>query len=230
MLVSLSSFFFVYLHLSNPLARISTQILSHHADDFTLVSAFFLFAIGCLNMLLGLLFREGAKQKRSITAWRAANNGILPTAHTAKDVPVFVNASPAYVPRQFTGSEKSDRPDTAEFGRWRNNGAGEEKASPGYGFGRQGEKAAGLRGFILQRPDETLPRYAAPTLASQHQVPGGLSRKSSASSLSSSTSSFTSPYRKSGGSTQSGLEYAEEGEQERRGLKTPVFKSSPTAL
>jgi len=185
-------------------------------------------------MALGLLFREGAKEKRSITSWRAANKGILPTAHTSKDVPVFVNASPAYVPRHFTGSEKSDRPDTAEFGQWRNkSGAGEEKASPGYGFGRQGEKAAGLRGFILQRPDETLPRYAAPTLASQQQAPapGRLSRKSSVSSTASSISSFTSPYRKSGRSSRS--EYAEEEEEEERrhqGLKTPVFKSSPTAL
>ncbi|KIL61261.1 hypothetical protein M378DRAFT_82691, partial [Amanita muscaria Koide BX008] len=46
------------------------QILSHHVDDFTLISAF-LFAIGCLNMLLGLIFHEFVKEKRSIRTWRA---------------------------------------------------------------------------------------------------------------------------------------------------------------
>ena len=31
---------------------IGAAVLSHHVDDFSLVSAFFLFAIGCVNMLL----------------------------------------------------------------------------------------------------------------------------------------------------------------------------------
>ncbi|KAJ3494450.1 hypothetical protein NLJ89_g10807 [Agrocybe chaxingu] len=77
---------------------ISTQILSHHVDDFALVSAFFLFALGCLNMLLGLIFRESAKAKRSITSWRAEAKGILPTSQDNR--PVFVNASP-YVSNVF---------------------------------------------------------------------------------------------------------------------------------
>ena len=33
-------------------ACIGAAVLSHHVDDFALVSAFFLFAISCLNMLL----------------------------------------------------------------------------------------------------------------------------------------------------------------------------------
>ncbi|KAJ2935337.1 hypothetical protein H1R20_g1757, partial [Candolleomyces eurysporus] len=44
---------------------IGAAILSHRVDTFTLVAAFFLFSIGCLNVLLGLIFREGAKSKSS---------------------------------------------------------------------------------------------------------------------------------------------------------------------
>jgi hypothetical protein len=123
----------------NTLHSISTQILSHHVDDFTLVAAFLLFSIGCLNMLLGLIFRESAKEKRSITSWRAESKGILPTAHDNR--PVFTRVSPATVQRSF--SMEKDRPDMSEFG-WKNT----EKV--GYGFGRQGEKAAGLRGWFFR--------------------------------------------------------------------------------
>lgn len=31
----------------------------------------------------------------------------------------------------------------------------------GYGFGRQGEKEAGKKGFLISKPVEALPRYAA---------------------------------------------------------------------
>lgn len=167
--------------------RISTQILSHHVDDFTLVSAFFLFAIGCINMLLGLIFRESAKAKRSITSWRAENKGILPTNSDSR--PVFVKATPSYVSNMFTGGNEQAQDHTPEYDTWKSTekvSYGSEKA--GYGFGRQGEKAAGLRGFILQRPEESLPRYATP-------VPP-TSVKRSPSSVSS-TSSFASPYRES---------------------------------
>ncbi|KAG6907079.1 hypothetical protein DXG01_010651 [Tephrocybe rancida] len=192
--------------------EISTQILSHHVDDFTLVSAFFLFALGCVNMFLGLVFRESAKERRSITSWRAETKSILPT-HTG-DSKI---SRPGFVPRQFTGEKDlTDRPDSAEFDTWRSS----EKA--GYGFGRQGEKAANLRGFILQRPEESLPRYASPTPPPQdkkyheeHHV--SLSRTPSTSSTASSSSSFTSPYRESQATSVPGV-------------KAPSFKSSPTAL
>jgi len=189
---------------------ISTQILSHHVDDLTLVAAFLLFSIGCLNMLLGLIFRESAKEKRSITFWRAESKGILPTARDNR--PVFTRVSPATVQRSFT--PENDRPDTSEFGTWKN----AEKV--GYGFGRQGEKAAGLRGFILQKPEESLPRYASPT-------PRPTLKR--AHSITSSNSSFTSPSRES---TQS-LEYQDppaDDSSHPSHARTPVFKSSPTAI
>ncbi|KAJ6490723.1 hypothetical protein C8R47DRAFT_1177045 [Mycena vitilis] len=150
---------------------IGAQILSHHVDDFTLVSAFFLFSIGCLNMLLGLIFREGAKSKRSLRAKREAK-GIIATG------PQFI-ASQVAAP-QFVNNVFPERADsTHSFASWKST----DKAA--YGFGRQGEKAAGLRGFMLQRPEESLPRYASPT-------PTSSSSRSSTYSEGS-TSSFASP-------------------------------------
>ncbi|KAF8163676.1 hypothetical protein B0H34DRAFT_672625 [Crassisporium funariophilum] len=198
---------------------ISTQILSHHVDDFTLVSAFFLFALGCLNMLLGLIFRESAKSKRSITSWRAEAKGILPTAHDNR--PVFINATP-YVSTVFSQGPNEKAPqmmmrqDTvnSEHGTWRST----DKA--GFGFGRQGEKAAGLRGFILQKPEESLPRYATPP-------PQSANVSRSPSSISS-TSSFYAPNRDTIPPIRHHL--AGEVEDSPSRSATPVFRSSPSAL
>jgi len=133
---------------------IGAAVLSQHVDDFTLVSAFFLFVLGCMNMLLGLIFRESAKSRRSVTSWREEAKGILPTTN--------VDLNRTGSGRSFTSStlyEEKSR-DLAEFG------AGRSNSRAGYGFGRQGEKAAGLKGFLISKPLETLPRYAArPTSA-----------------------------------------------------------------
>ncbi|KAJ7772983.1 hypothetical protein DFH07DRAFT_733565, partial [Mycena maculata] len=156
---------------------IGAQILSHHVDDFTLVSAFFLFSIGCLNMLLGLIWRESAKTKRSLRASKGAG---APKGIIAADIrPQFVNEPYFVGARDVAGPENVDE---ASFATWRST----DKAS--YGFGRQGEKAAGLRGFILQRPEESLPRYASPTPTAR-----SASSRSSSSDSRSSTSSFASP-------------------------------------
>lgn len=160
---------------------IGAQILSHHVDDFSLVAAFFLFAIGCLNMIFGLIFRSSGKARRSITAHR--NEGQGPFADPLDTRPPFVAASPSYVASMFTGASEKEK-EKLEFG---------EKA--GFGFGRQGEKAAGLKGFLLTRPEETLPRYASPVPQSVKvnfpQVRGGFlaPRKGSVQT----TSSFCSP-------------------------------------
>lgn len=203
---------------------IGAQILSHHVDEFTLVSAFFLFSLGCLNMLIGLIFRESAKTKRSITSWRSESKAVLPTIHDPR--PVFVNASPAFIHNSYSGN--SEKPKLAsEFGSIRST----DKSS--YGFGRQGEKAAGLRGFILQRPEESLPRYATPPPPhSPPTVPVALSRNRST------TSSFASP-EPTRESVQSASQYDEEDEEaeeeeydedEEAIHHAPVFKSSRTAL
>lgn len=36
----------------------------------------------------------------------------------------------------------------------------DEARFAGFGFGRQGEKKAGLKGFLISKPLESLPRYA----------------------------------------------------------------------
>ncbi|KAI0689431.1 hypothetical protein BC835DRAFT_1369026 [Cytidiella melzeri] len=133
---------------------IGATILSHHVDDFTLVAAFFLFALGCLNMLLGLIFRERAKSKRSITSWRAEAKGVLPTTHDLR--PAFARPQSGFISSLFSGNgEKPSR----------------EDKTAGYGFGSAGEKKAGLKGFLISKPLETLPRYAAPPPRTEQ--PGG---------------------------------------------------------
>ncbi|KAN0141895.1 hypothetical protein V8E53_000357 [Lactarius tabidus] len=125
---------------------LGAAILSHHVYDFALVSAFFLFSLGCLNIFLGLIFREHAKIKRSLTAWREHAKGVLPP-------PVQRAASSAST--LFNSSLFSEKPPSNERkGRY-----------DGYGFGRQAEKKAGLKDFIT-RPVESLPRYAPHNRAS----------------------------------------------------------------
>jgi len=124
---------------------IGAAVLSHHVDTFTLVSAFFLFSIGCLNVLMGLIFREGAKSKRSVTSWKDHAKSALPTHVGGVDIRPVVNMAsspPSFVSNMWPG--KDEKP----F----------DKA--GFGFGRQGEKAAGMKGFLISKPIESLPRYA----------------------------------------------------------------------
>jgi hypothetical protein len=48
------------------------------------------------------------------------------------------------------------------------NGSGKDLGArfAGYGFGRQGEKEAGKKGFLISKPVEALPRYAPRARAS----------------------------------------------------------------
>lgn len=156
---------------------LGASILSHHIDDFTLVAAFFLFSVGVLNVLVGLIFRAGAKTKRSLFAWRdhakATAAHVLPTHIGPVDIsnikpPSFVSNAFADKNNAFAGKFNA-----AAFGDKKNAGApGMSEKQPamdtkaGFGFGRQGEKAAGLKGYLISKPMETLPRYAAKLNAS----------------------------------------------------------------
>lgn len=126
--------------------RLGAAILSHHVDDFSLVSAFFLFSLGCVNVFVGLIFREHAKTKRSLTSWREQAKGILPP------------------PIQRAASASSTLLNSSLFSE---KGAINERKGrfEGYGFGRQAEKKANLKDFIT-RPVESLPRYAPRNRAS----------------------------------------------------------------
>lgn len=81
-------------------------------------------------MMLGLIFRESARSRRSIAQWRAEAKGVLPTKKDLR--PMFARPASSFVPSLFTRS--ADKGDNSV----------NEKT--GYGFGTQGEKNAGLKG------------------------------------------------------------------------------------
>lgn len=111
---------------------LGAAVLSHHVDEFALVTAFLVFSIGCLNMFLGLVFREGVKEKRSIRAWR--NRG------TPDELPQV--APTATYPRGNYFSNYMDEKKGADA--WRAGSLSSQKA--GMGFGRQAEKFAASQG------------------------------------------------------------------------------------
>ncbi|KAF5357812.1 hypothetical protein D9756_001261 [Leucocoprinus leucothites] len=197
---------------------ISTQILSHHVDDFSLVSAFFLFVLGCINMLLGLIFRTSAKPKRSITSWRTESKGVLPThtgsSDTTKVESSFANNNPS---KYFPSSGANLQRGGSEHGSTYKSPLPLDEKS-GYGFGTRGEKAAGLRGFLLKKPDEALPRYMSP--------PPALTRKDTRRSSNSSVE-LPGHWRSDSQTSEGSRSYPS---PSREGRSTPQFKSSPTAI
>jgi len=200
---------------------IATQILSHHVDDFSLVSAFLLFAVGCLNMFLGLVFRASAKPKRSITSWRTESKGVLPT-HTGSSTSTKTHSAfLTRTPSAFSPNHSSilQRGNSEHGSLYKSPLTSSEKA--GYGFGTRGEKTAGLKGFLLKKPEEALPRYMSPSPA--------LSRngtKRSSSSSSEAPSHRRSDSRDSEGGQSSSHRSSSPGE----GRRAPHFESSSTAI
>ncbi|KAF8315812.1 hypothetical protein DL93DRAFT_2096484 [Clavulina sp. PMI_390] len=167
---------------------IGAAVLSHHVPTFALVSAFFLFAMGIINVLLGIAFRASIKEKRSLTSWRervkkptlprtaadfrsAAAAGVLNAGGT-----VFTNMTGSSV----AGNMMAEKAASA-FSR-SGSSSGEHS---GYGFGRQGEKQAGLKGFLISRPQESLPRYVPRPSASTNSRPTSPPRATSRASISS---------------------------------------------
>jgi hypothetical protein len=146
---------------------LGAAILSHRVDTFTLVSAFFLFSLGCLNVLLGLIFRESVKSKRSVTSWREQAKSVLPTYTGSSNVaPTAASPPPpSFVSHLYTGSSMGSHHGHGHSkgnSSWSHEkGSYDEKDKfTGYGFGRQGEKAAAMQGYLLSKPVESLPRYA----------------------------------------------------------------------
>ncbi|KAH8112054.1 hypothetical protein DFH11DRAFT_535678 [Phellopilus nigrolimitatus] len=136
---------------------IGAAVLSHHVDDFALVSAFFLFALGCLNILIGLIFREKGKDKRSITGWRnEKKKGLLPTVqnklgeHAGPLRPIFTGQPPSFVSNSRFSNEKA-----SVLSDEKSSGFSEK----GFGWGRQGEKLAAGKGLLISKPLEALPPY-----------------------------------------------------------------------
>jgi len=125
---------------------IGAAVLSHHVNQFTLGSAFFLFVIGCVNaIVVGIWLREKAKTKRSITSWKEHSRSVLPSVG-----PYTSSGPPTFVSHLYTGSSVSKG----------SSGCGEryDEKFVGRGFGRQGEKAK-MKDFDIPRPDPSLPKY-----------------------------------------------------------------------
>jgi len=153
---------------------IGAAILSHHVNGFTLVSAFFLFSLGCVNMLVGLIFREKGKLRRSLTAWKERAKDVLPPPvlgglEKGMEFGRAIGVEPPrFVSNVFDTTKSVQRNDTGDSGVSRSTTT---TSKSGLGFGRQGEKAAELRGFLLNRPVESLPRYAPKPAASGQSTP-----------------------------------------------------------
>ncbi|THH06583.1 hypothetical protein EW145_g3986 [Phellinidium pouzarii] len=131
---------------------IGAAVLSHHVDDFALVSAFFLFALGCLNILAGLIFREKAKDKRSVTSWQSEKRkGLLPMVQEK------AGERPGPFRPLFTGQPP---PSFTQGSRFTDEKSSVLSGEKGYGWGRAAERfAAGKGGLLITRPLEALPPY-----------------------------------------------------------------------
>jgi len=141
---------------------IGAAVLSHHVDDFALVSAFFLFALGCLNIFVGLIFREKAKAGRSITFWRESKKSVLPVVsgpisnmmpgHLDSIRPTFTTQPPSFSSSRFSGhSNEADEKASME--------SQSRTYEKGYGWGSEGEKAAAKQKMFISKPVEALPPY-----------------------------------------------------------------------
>lgn len=139
---------------------IGAAVLSHHVDDFALVSAFFLFTLGCLNMLVGLIFREKAKSKRSLLSWKESKK--------AKDILAlpqhFAGNNIGPIRPIFTGSNLSTQKSPSS----RFSDLSDEKAAyfakadektKAFGWGTAGMKKVAAMGGLLAKPAEALPPY-----------------------------------------------------------------------
>lgn len=143
---------------------IGAAVLSHHVDDFALVAAFFLFSLGCVNILVGLIFREKGKEKRSLLSWRAEKKkGLLPFVKDAAVSqapaplrPFLTNLSsqpPSFISRLSHTDEKAAADEKHAYG------PGEFGQGRGYGWGRAAEKFAAGKGLLISKPVEALPPY-----------------------------------------------------------------------
>jgi len=129
---------------------VGAQVNSHAVDDFPMVAAFLLFSIGCLNIILALIFGKAVKSHRSILSWR--DRDVLPktSADLARAASQNTHSSPAWSGNSSIFNEKPrDRQLSPD---------GYRNVSPpgyGYGFGKQGEKQAAHEGYLVSKPAHT---------------------------------------------------------------------------
>ena len=135
---------------------LGAAVLSHRVNTLTLVAAFLLFSVGCLHVLLGLVWREKAKVYRSLAGWRAAKRDILPRVEDGVvQVPAFAAPPPGLFMGGYGYSDEkgSGAPNAARSGSL-------SSQKSGLGFGRQAAKFAANQGFVVREPEEAVPPYA----------------------------------------------------------------------
>ncbi|ODN84124.1 hypothetical protein L202_00134 [Cryptococcus amylolentus CBS 6039] len=139
-------------------ALIGAQVLSHYCDLFPQVSSWILFIVGCLNILIGIFLREKAKEKRLIFSWENVSSLTPQTrmAATAWDMVTEKRKPSAKDPETDLARHNTTASDTPLLPNRTTPGA----KFGGFGFGKQGEKAAAERGWKISRPTDALPRYA----------------------------------------------------------------------
>lgn len=127
---------------------IGAQVNSHAVADFPMVVAFLLFSIGCLNLILALVFGKAAKSHRSILSWRQRDTLPKTSADLARAVSQKSHSSPAWSGSSIFNEKPNDRQPSVD---------GYHNTSPPrygytYGFGKQGEKQAAQDGYVLNKP------------------------------------------------------------------------------
>nr|XP_031861305.1 uncharacterized protein CI109_003277 [Kwoniella shandongensis]KAA5528377.1 hypothetical protein CI109_003277 [Kwoniella shandongensis] len=136
-------------------ALIGAQVLSHYCKRFPQVSSWLLFIIGCFNILANVSSLT-PQTRMAATAWdmvsEKRSRSATPSGATGAGGGGGDNEAKPTLSRSATAS--SDSPllpqnTTAPGARF-----------GGFGFGRQGEKAAAERGWKISKPADALPRYA----------------------------------------------------------------------
>jgi len=115
---------------------IGGTVLSHHVREFALVSGFFLFSLGCLNIVIGLILGVAAKTIRSGGMWESDSLVFLPSFSRKGRAPTLDDSVPGAAPGP--------------------------SGSSGLGFGKQAEKAASMNGARLPQSPPPLPTYSLP--------------------------------------------------------------------
>jgi hypothetical protein len=127
-------------------SSLGATILSHHVDTFSLASAWFLFTVGCINILLGLIFRQKVKDRRSIFAWRERAKDVLPAVtlagHRIDPVETAERAA-GYVKSKGWLSRTNSNTTTLADPEAQASSQGKPAS---LGFGRQAEKVAAAQG------------------------------------------------------------------------------------
>ena len=101
---------------------IGGTVLSHYVPKLTLVSGFFLFSIGCLNIVIGLVLGVSAKTIRSGGMQESDSLVFQPSVPHRRPPSLIDDSLPEPAPRP--------------------------SGSSGLGFGRQAEKAAMMKGSL----------------------------------------------------------------------------------